>query len=95
MCTISDTKVTTHIIIDQEADLHLQAADDQPFVQGGVEACAVEHHRLQRDRRENEGDQHAEDGDAVRTASSDDLAEQAGHHGAHQGRERHGDQHRL
>ena len=74
--------------VDQEADFHLQAADDDPFVDGGVEARAVHGHRLQHHGRADEGDQHAQDGDDVRAAAAHGLAGQAGDQRTDQRRQR-------
>ncbi len=59
MCTISDTKVTTHHHhggqdVDQEADFHLQATNLHPVVNGCVEARAVINHGLEHQCRQDE-----------------------------------------
>jgi hypothetical protein len=74
--------------VDEEADLHLQAANDHPLVHGGVEARAVLDHIVQHQRRADEGHQHTQDGDAVRAAAPHSLAGQAGHQRAGQRRQR-------
>ena len=57
-----------------------------------TEHGAIDGDRLQHHHREDEGDQHAEDGDAVRAAPADRLAEEARHDRADQRQHRHGDE---
>mmetsp|Transcript_15026 Transcript_15026/g.35416 ORF Transcript_15026/g.35416 Transcript_15026/m.35416 type:complete len:1189 (-) Transcript_15026:477-4043(-) len=75
--------------VDEETDLHLQAAQRHPFVDGRVEARAIDRDAVERHRRDDEGDQHTEDGDHVRAAPAHRLAEEAGHDGARKRRQRH------
>jgi hypothetical protein len=78
--------------VDEEADFHLQAAGVHPLVDGAREVRAVVDDGVERHRGDDEGDQDAQDRDAVRVGTADLLAEQARDDRADQRRHRHDDQ---
>ena len=97
---MSDTKVTTTIImarerIDQEADLHRDAAAHTPGEHRAVEHMALEHGVVKHQQRQHERHAHTENGGGVRAGAPDDLAEQAGQQRTRQTNQRGGQVHVL
>jgi hypothetical protein len=80
--------------IDEEAHLHLQAAQRHPGVHGPVEARAFDGDRPQHHRRQHEGDGDAEDRHEVGAAAADDLAGQPGDQCTGERGQRHREEHR-
>ena len=60
--------------VDQETDLHLQATDNHPCIDGFVELCAVKNNSLERKCRQNEGYQHAQNRQGAATGTTDLVA---------------------
>jgi hypothetical protein len=82
--------------VDQEAHFHLEATDHHPGVERLVEPGTVDH-VLERHGRQDEGHQHAQNGQGVRQATANPVTTElrtknTGQCRAHQGRERHNQQ---
>ena len=72
--------------VDQETDLHLQTADHHPFIDGLIKACALGNHCLEGQCRQDEGNQHAQDGERVADSATELVATKCGAEYARQDR---------
>ena len=64
--------------IHQKTNLHLERANGHPLVDRLVKTRALGGHTVQGHGRQDKGDQHAQDGQAVRHSPPDPVAAQAG-----------------
>ena len=83
--------------VDQKAHFHFQATHHHPGVERLVKARAIHDHTFECHGRQNKGQQHTQNGQAVRQASADPIAAElgsknTGQDGAHQGGHWHGKQ---